>query len=95
MDKQALDLIEQYIERDPHRPTPEEALVKPSLVKLWAVIGHLQSLDGDVGRTARGYDLPEAAVRAVMAYYEIYHELIDNRLKRNASSMVHAYQQTD
>ena len=57
----------------------------PSGVKVWAIIGHLRSVDGDVGRVAKGYDVPEDAVRAAMAYYQQHRTLIDNRLEANVT----------
>lgn len=85
MDEQAQRLVDQFIRFDPSRPTPDEAIVLPSAVKVWAVIGDLRTNAGDVGCTASGYDLPEEAVRAVMAYYERHRILIDSRLDRNVS----------
>ena len=85
MDEHTRQLIDQYIQLDPDRPTPDEALVLPSAVKVWTVIGDLHTTDGDIARTAWGYDVPEDAVRAAIAYYEQYGLLIDNRLERNVS----------
>jgi uncharacterized protein (DUF433 family) len=79
------DLLEQFIRLDPSRPTPEEAIVMPSGVKVWAVIGDLRTTNGDVRCTAAGYDLPEEAVHAAMAYYTRNRTVIDNRLDRNVS----------
>ena len=83
MDEHTRQLIDQYIQLDPDRPTPDEALLLPSAVKVWAVIGDLRTTDNDIGRTAWGYDVPEDAVRAAMAYYEQHRILIDNHLERN------------
>lgn len=85
MDEQAQRLVDRFIRLDPSRPTPDEAIVLPSEVKVWAVIGDLRTNDGDVPCTAAGYDLPEDAVRAAIAYYEHHRILIDNRLDRNVS----------
>ena len=85
MDDGLQRLIDQYIQCDPSRPTPDEAILLPSRVKVWAVIGHLRSVDGDVPRVAKGYDVPEDAVRAAAAYYDQYRTLIDNRLERNVT----------
>jgi hypothetical protein len=43
MDKDKKRLIEQYIQLDPYRPTLDEAIVMPSAVKVWAVIGELST----------------------------------------------------
>ncbi len=85
MGDEAQQLIDRFIRLTPERPVPEEAVVLPSAVKVWAVIGDLRTNGGDVVCTAAGYDLPEEAVRAAIAYYERHRMLIDNRLDRNAS----------
>jgi uncharacterized protein (DUF433 family) len=79
------DRIDRYIKLDSSRLTPDEAIVLPSEVKVWAVIGDLRTNDGDVSCTASGYDLPEEAVHAALAYYDRHRDMIDNRLDRNAS----------
>ena len=48
MDEQAQRLVDQFIRLDPDRPTPDEANVMPSQVKIWAVIGDLRTNDGDL-----------------------------------------------
>lgn len=83
-------LIEQYIRVDPDRPTPDEAIVLPARVRVWALIGHLRSLSGDINRVAHGYDVSEDAVKAAMAYYRRHCAVIDNRLQANVTPAAHA-----
>lgn len=85
MDKQAQRLVDRFIRLAQDRPTPDEAIVLPSEVKVWAVIGDRRTNAGDISCTASGYDLPEEAARAALAYYEHHRVLIDNRLDRNVS----------
>jgi hypothetical protein len=46
----------------------------------------LNATRGDVGRVARGYELPEEAVRAVIAYYRRHQAAIDARINANAAN---------
>lgn len=83
--EQSNRLIDTYIRLDADRPTPDEAVVLPSNVKVWAIIGQLRAEDGDVGHVAWGYDVPTDAVRAAQAYYACHAALIDNRLEANVT----------
>ena len=71
------ELIAQYIEANPHRPSPDEARLVVYGVPVWAIIGHLKAVGGDVARTAREYDVPAEAVQAAKAYYKRHKGLID------------------
>ncbi|MGH2584218.1 MAG: hypothetical protein ACRDJE_04830 [Dehalococcoidia bacterium] len=83
-------LIRRYIRMDPYRPTPDEAVVLPSSVKVWAIVGQLRAVNGDIGRVARGYDVTEDGVRAAIAYYDHHAAVIDNRLDANVTPVVRA-----
>ena len=62
---------------DPHRPGVERARLVEYGVPVWALIGYMGGEDGDVARTAADYRIPEAAVRAALAYYREHREAID------------------
>jgi uncharacterized protein (DUF433 family) len=79
-------LIERYIEPDPYRPGPGEARLKEYGVPVWALVGHMNAVDGQIERVAEDYDLPEEAVHAALAYYRQYRAAIDARLRANAAS---------
>lgn len=81
--KTAQELIEAYIERDPLRPGRDEARLKQYGIAVWAVIGALESVGGDVEDAAAEHDISPDAVRAALAYYERHRELIDNRREAN------------
>lgn len=78
------DLIAVYVRLDELRPGLDRArvVVGADSVPVWAVIGHLRGGDG-VAATAAAYGLPEAAVRAALAYYAEHRPLIDHRLAVN------------
>lgn len=78
-------LIQRYIELDPFRPGPAEARVKDYGVPVWALIGHMNAVDGQVARVAEDYHLPEAAVVAALAYYRQHQAAIEARLLTNAA----------
>lgn len=80
-------LIDQFIERDPDRPGPAEARLIVSGVPVWALIGHLRAVDGDVWQTTKDYDVPEAAVMAAIVYYRQHTTDIDARIRRNIATV--------
>jgi uncharacterized protein (DUF433 family) len=79
------ELIEKYIEPNPHRPGIAEARVVGYGVSVWALVGYLEAVHGDVARVANDYRLPREAVEAALAYYRRHKNLIDARLEANAS----------
>ena len=74
------ELVAQYIEENPHRPGLDEARLKQYGVAVWALIGHLPAVDGDVSQVAENYQVPLEAVQAALAYYERHRPLIDARI---------------
>ena len=80
-------IIRHYIAADPQWSDPAEARVAGYGVPVWALIGYLRAVDGDLTRTAQDYDLPEAAVRSVVAYYRRNREVTDASLIENAATI--------
>lgn len=80
-------LIEQYIERNPHRPRIDDARIKGHGVAVWAIIGRLEAAGGDIVQAAADYDLPPDAVRAAIAYYEQHRDAIDARRAANRTAV--------
>lgn len=76
-------LLAQYIEPNPHKPGLAEARLRDYGISVWALIGHLHTVKGDVMQVAADYDIPLAAVEAALAYYEQHKSLIDARLESN------------
>jgi uncharacterized protein (DUF433 family) len=60
--------IERYIELNPHKPWLAEAWLKDYGIAVWALVGHLGAVDGDVDRVAADYEVPRAVVEAALAY---------------------------
>jgi len=78
------ELIDKYIEPNPNRPSVAEARVVKYAVPVWALVGYLEAVDGDVAQASHDYRLPEEAVEAALAYYRRYKTFIDARLEANA-----------
>ncbi len=78
------ELIETYIERNPHHPGRADVRLKDSCVPVWAIVGHWQATGRDAEYVARGYQVPRAAVDAALAYYYQHQALIEERLAENA-----------
>lgn len=71
---------------DPRRPGADRARLVDSGVPVWAIVAHWQGLDGDAERTAADYQVPVAAVRAALDYYERHRAVIDNLIDANAAA---------
>jgi uncharacterized protein (DUF433 family) len=71
---------------DPNRPGPDRARLVDYGVPVWALIAHLQGLDGDISLVARDYMIPEEAVVAALAYYVEHQEAIDARIAINSAA---------
>ena len=76
-------LMDRWIEPHPWKQDVAEARLRDSKISVWAIVGYLQMVDGDVERTARDYLIPGEAVAAVLAFYRRHREAIDARLAAN------------
>lgn len=76
-------LFAQHIEHNPDHPGPAEARLIGYGVPIWALVGYLNAVNGDVRRVALDYDLPQEAVLAALLYYQEYKALIDARIAAN------------
>jgi uncharacterized protein (DUF433 family) len=85
MDEQKL--VERYIDlgTDRYPGGRADARLREYGVPVWALIGQLRALDGDLEQLARDYELPREAVEAALAYYRCNKEYIDARLLLNSA----------
>jgi uncharacterized protein (DUF433 family) len=81
--EQDQQLMTRWIEPQPWKQDVAEARLRKSNISVWAIVGYLQMVDGDVERTARDYRIPGEAVEAVLAYYRQHREALDARLAAN------------
>jgi uncharacterized protein (DUF433 family) len=77
------ELVERFIEPDPHRPS--DTRIAEFGVPVWALIGYLKVVNGDIAEVASAYEVPEDAVRAAIAFYKAQPGLIDAKLALNAA----------
>ena len=73
------DLIDEYIELNPNRPGPANARLREYGVPVWALVGDLEAVHGDLDRVAAEYTVPLDAVRAAVAYDRRHQAVIDAR----------------
>ena len=78
------DLVSKWIRPHPRRRGVEEARLVAPRIAVWALIGHLRTVDWDSARTAAAYRIPEEAVKAALHYYRQHQAAIDARLAANA-----------
>lgn len=78
-------LFGRHIEPDPYKPGAANARLRDSGVHVWALVGYLGMVEGDVERVAADYELPLDAVQAALAYYDRFRAAIDARLAANAA----------
>lgn len=77
------ELIRQHIELNPHKPWRGEVRLKDAAIAVWAIIGSLPAVEGDLDRLAAAFAIPRIAVDAAMAYYRRNKSVIDARLEAN------------
>ena len=87
-----VDLIQQYIEPNPHKPGIEEARLKEYGVPVWALIGYLPAVRGERSQLARAYGVPVEAVEAAYQYYLRYRAVIDARIAANNGETADVFQ---
>lgn len=63
---------------------PSEARLRKYGVPIWALIGHLPAVDGDLDELARDYEIPRDMVDVALAHYDQHRAAIDARLVLNA-----------
>ena len=78
------DLVTKWIRPHPRRRGVEEARLVEPQIAVWALIGHLRTVDWDITRTAAAYRIPTEAVEAALLYYRQHRAEIDARLATNA-----------
>jgi uncharacterized protein (DUF433 family) len=73
---------------DPRRPGRDRARLVEYGIPVWALIGNMADVNdvAKIARTAREYLIPEAAVRAAVAYYREHRAVIDNLLEANSAA---------
>lgn len=79
------ELIAAWIERNPYHPDASNVRLREYGYSIWALIGDLPQVEGDVGALADAFDIPIEAAEAALAYYLCHKAEIDGRLARNAS----------
>lgn len=70
-------VLDRMVEPDPHQPGRAYARLVDHGTPVWAIIVYLRGTNGDIGRTAADYLLPEEAIRAAMRYYDRNRAYID------------------
>lgn len=80
-------LIEQYIDlnTDRYPGGRADARLREYGVPVWALIGQLRAIGGDLDQLAADYELPREAVEAALAYYDQNRQYIDARIALNAA----------
>ncbi len=78
------ELIKNHIREDTAFLGAAEARIAKYGVPVWALIGYLKVVGGDVERVANDYAVPVDVVRAAKAFYDRNRDAIDARLIENA-----------
>lgn len=80
------ELIEKYIDPEWDRYGGRaDARLRDYGVPVWALIGHLRAVDGDMEELGHDYGLPPDAVQGALAFYRQNKEYIDARLLLNSA----------
>jgi uncharacterized protein (DUF433 family) len=65
------------------RAAPEEARLRDSGIRVWALVEHLKKVDRDPAKLAEEFGIPSDAVAAALAYYDRHKARIDARIVLN------------
>lgn len=83
--EEASALIERYIEHRTPQNSRADAVVRDTGVPVWALVGYLPAVEGNLNQVAQDYDLPLDAVIASIYYYSENKGAIDCRIEANYS----------
>jgi uncharacterized protein (DUF433 family) len=87
------ELIAKYIAMNPYKSGVAEARLTTYWIPVWALIGYLPAVGGDLGRVAQDYHIPREMMDAAYAYYRRHQAAIDARIEANsvpiAGTVVH------
>lgn len=81
-------LVETHITPHLHKAGLSEVVLRGRQVPVWAIIGHLMSMPGDIDQVAEDYDVPDEAVVAALLFYADNKVIIDERLRANRGDTV-------
>ena len=79
------ELIERYVEPNPHKPGAAEARLREYGVAVWVLVDYWFNVRFDLPQVAQDFDLPPEAVQAALAYYRAHQALIDAQRLLHAS----------
>jgi uncharacterized protein (DUF433 family) len=82
-DADQIELMRTWLQDHPHRVSPWDVVVVPRFVSVWAIIGQVEASLGDLDDVAEAYEIPIDAVRAALAYYRRFPEVIEARIDAN------------
>lgn len=74
------ELMARHIEPGPLNRGPSDAQVVGHGVSVWALMSHLESVGGDIARTAAAYELDPIAVEGAVRYDCRHRAQIDPRI---------------
>ncbi|MGI8553975.1 MAG: hypothetical protein ACR2PL_24795 [Dehalococcoidia bacterium] len=80
--------IERWIEPNPHIPGVAEAWVGEFGISVWALIGYLELMHGNMADVAEDYRIPPEALEAAVAYSLLHQKEIDARIAFNRAAFV-------
>lgn len=82
-------LIKARLEPNPHKSSdPAEVIIRDSGTPVWAIVGYLPAVNGDLEEVAKDYGVDLEAILAAVAYYLNHQQLIDWRLVQNRGEPV-------
>jgi uncharacterized protein (DUF433 family) len=77
------ELIARYIEEDRYKPGHANARLVESGMAVWAFIGWLEAANWDEAQAAEDHEISSEQVRAAIAFYKRYKDIIDDRREGN------------
>jgi uncharacterized protein (DUF433 family) len=77
------ELIDRYVEPNPHKPGPANARLRDYGYPVWVLIEYWNGMRFDQAAVLRDFEIPAEAFAAVLAYYRANKALIDARVALN------------
>jgi uncharacterized protein (DUF433 family) len=78
------ELVARYIALNPYKPGRANARLVESGMAVWAFIGWLEAANWDEAQAAEDHEISSEQVRAAIAFYKRYKDIIDDRREGNS-----------
>lgn len=76
-------LIRKHIELPPDDPVNSEARTREEGIPVWALVGYVEAVEGDLELVVQDYDIPRDRVKAALLFFFLHMDAISARIQEN------------